>query len=122
MNADAAEKLLDDAGLFFDREEDDEPGRVLNLSDAFYWACADCESVPPECMVELSDLFRRYGDGGVFYWVLKRRGDDRVEFQDVNRQVQFVRQEEAIRKAMPSSSKRAYHKATYTITNEEPAR
>jgi hypothetical protein len=44
----------------------------------------------------------------------------RSEFLDNNRAIDFVRNEEAIRKDIPSSSKRAYHNAVYTLGLPSP--
>lgn len=112
-----ARQLLTQAGLFFDDYGDYDPSlkNCLNLNDAFYWACSDGEFVPDEEMLELQRLFLNYGFCGVYYWVFKRRGLDAVEFADVNRFVQFVREEEAIRAECPSASQRAYLRRSYTV-------
>lgn len=57
----------------------------------------------------------------MWYWVLKDEEIDKVEFVDVNRMVEFVRNEERIRESVPSSSKRAYHKEQYTIGEKADA-
>lgn len=117
FNIASARKFLDAAGVFFGPDED-EPGweQVLNLNDAFYWGGADCEEVEDEELPRLAELFFRYGWAGLAYWVLvEKRGDEKPEFVDVRRFVEFVRNEEAIRKELPSSSKRAYAKRQYTI-------
>jgi hypothetical protein len=41
----------------------------------------------------------------------------RSEFEDINRFVDFVRQEEQVRKDVPESTKRAYKKVSYTLPN-----
>jgi hypothetical protein len=48
----------------------------LNLSDTFYYACADCEEVPVEQLGEVARLFKLYGFWGAVYWAAKRRGHD----------------------------------------------
>lgn len=117
-------RILNAAGLFYpddedpqDLDEDDyELPTALNLNDAFFWACSDSENVPAESLKEVADLFLRYGQCGVFYWVLNRRGWDKVEFLDVNRMVEFVRNEERIRQEVKNHFFRLpYHKACYTI-------
>ena len=117
FTVDEARQLLTTAGLFFERdpEEGMNSAQVLNLNDAFYWACADAEEVPDDELQKLATLFWQYGQCGVYYWVLERRGDKKVEFVDVNRFAEFVRAEEAIRIEEPSPSKRAYLKRQYTI-------
>ena len=39
----------------------------------------------------------------------------RSEFRDINRFVEFVRNEERLKKDVPNSSRRAYKKMTYTL-------
>lgn len=110
-------KLLQAAEVFFE-PDDDSPGieRVINLNDAFYWACSDGEDVADADAPRVAELFWRYGINGVYYWVTsEKRGLTSVEFQDVNRAIEFVRKEEELRVAEPSSSKRAYSKLQYTI-------
>lgn len=114
-----AKKLLLASGEFFDGYDlEGLPPYTINLNDAFYWACSDCETVPEECLLEVARLYQRYGRCGLYYWVLERRGEKRVEFKDVNRFVEFVRREEQLRKDVESSSKRAYHALTYTLGEE----
>lgn len=87
----------------------------LNMNDTWAWACASMEPVPPEEVKEVARLFRRYGFAGLLYWVSKRNDDMRSEFQDINRRIDFVRNEERIIENFPSSSKRAYEKVVYTL-------
>ena len=119
FSIDEARKLLTTAKLFFDPdpEEGMTSAQVLNLNDAFYWACSDAEEVPDDELPRLAELFWHYGNCGVCFWVLERRGTKTVEFVDLNRFVEFVRAEEAIRTEEPSSSKRAYLKRSYMIGN-----
>lgn len=116
---DSARELLTKAGIFFgcdDPDDDPKYAQMINLNDAFYWACSDAEYVEDSELPRLAELFFRYGNAGVNYWVLiEKRGGEKPEFVDVQRQVEFVTQEEAIRKEEPSSSKRAYLKRQYTI-------
>jgi len=117
MTPDEAYKLLLAGGVFFDSDEEAEPEirRCINMNDAWYWACADGETVPDDSIVEVAELFSRYGDCGIHYWVWKRRGKPQIEFRDVRRHIEFVEHEEALRAAEPSSSKRAYAKHEYMI-------
>lgn len=122
FSLDEARKLLDAAGVFFDtsRNDDDEdwdevPEQTLNLSDTFFWACADAEPVSDEEIPRVAELFYRYGVCGIYHWVAEKRGMKKVEFADVNRFIQFARNEEAIRNEEPSSSSRAYLKKSYVI-------
>lgn len=111
--------LLTDAGVFFGCDEsEDDPKRkqIINLNDAFYWGCADCEYVEDKELPRLADLFYRYGEAGILYWVaVEKRGGMEPEFLDVKRQIEFVTNEEAIRKEEPDPIKRAYLKRKYTI-------
>ena len=109
-----AEKLLRQAGLFSDDDEDNDHV-MINLNDTWGWACADGEEVPDENLPELAMLFWRYGWCGVLWWVSQQRDGCRSEFADVNRFLDFVAAEEAIRRDIPDSNKRAYAKCQYTI-------
>ena len=111
---DESRHLLTAARLFFD-PEDDVGEQMLNLNDAFYWGSADAEHVDDSELQRVADLFWRFGHAGVLYWVVTKRNIATVEFADVNRQIDFVRHEEAIRASEPSDSKRAYLKKQYTI-------
>ena len=119
FSVDEARELLTRAEIFFGCDEpDDDPkyAQTINLNDAHFWACSDCEYVEDSELPRLAELFFRYGNCGVNYWVIvEKREMSSVEFNDVNRQVEFVRNEEEIRKSEPSSSKRAYLKKQYTI-------
>lgn len=116
-----ARDLLTKARLFFgaddlEPEDGQVAGQFLNLNDAFFWGCADTEYVSDEELPRVADLFWHYGNAGVMYWVaVEKRGGMIPEFVDVKRHIEFVRQEEAIRKEEPSSSKRAYLKRQYVI-------
>lgn len=118
FNIEDAKSLLNSADVFFP-EYDDEPetnGKlILNMNDIWAWACADGEEVPEECLPELAELFWRYGYCGILYWVSERNNQMKSEFVDINRFIQFVREEERLRKTEPSSSKRAYKKVKYEI-------
>lgn len=114
-----AREFLTLAGVFFGRDEwDDDPkwDQTLNLNDAFCWASSDGEYVEDAELPRVAELFWRYGYTGIEYWVLEeKRGGEIPEFLDVRRQIEFVKNEEAIRKEEPSSSKRAYLQREYTI-------
>lgn len=123
FKVDEARELLTKADIFFGYDDpDDDPkfAQTINLNDAFYWACSDGEYVEDDELPRLAELFFRYGYCGVMYWVaVEKRGGETPEFLDVRRQIEFVTQEEAIRKELPSSSKRAYTKRQYTIGASE---
>lgn len=119
MNIAESRALLDAAGIFFG-PDDESPrdAQTINLNDAMYWACSDGEYVEDSELPRLAELFFHYGYAGVMYWVaVEKRGCDSVQFADVNRQIEFVRHEEAIRREEPNSSKRAYLQRSYTIGN-----
>jgi len=118
MTPDEARKFLTAADLFFGADEDDHDGKweqTIDLSDTFAWACADGEYVPDDELPLVAKLFARYGFCGVLWWVSVRRGGDRAEFADVNRFIEFVANEEAIRAEELKDTKRAYLKRSYVI-------
>ncbi len=67
------ERLFAASGEYyiFVREDD---GWSVFLNDTWYYACADGEEIPPCEYEKVADLFRRFGEAGVLYWVYKRRG------------------------------------------------
>ncbi len=109
-----AEELLTLAFYYLD-EEDPKAEQTLNMNDTWAWAFADGEYVPDECLPEVAELFWRYGYAGILYWVSVRNDNRRSEFLDINRFIEFVRQEEHLRAIVPDSSERAYAKITYTL-------
>jgi len=119
-----ARDILTKAELFFgsdmaddddDQETKDRFAQMLIMSDTWAWGCADGEYVSDEELVEVAKLFWSYGYCGVLYWVSKKRGNERSEFEDINRFVDFVRNEELIREEEPDYDKRAYYKKQYTL-------
>ena len=107
--------MLTAAQVFFD-DDGETPSQMLNLNDAFYWGCADGESVSDEELPRLAELFWLYGNAGIAYWVaVEKRGGETPEFVDVRRQIEFVKNEEEIRREEPNHSRRAYLKKQYTI-------
>jgi hypothetical protein len=117
-----ARQKLKAAGVFFyddpsslDDDDDPELLQTLNMNDTWAWACADAEYVPDEELPEVSRLFFCYGWCGILYWVSERNGHESSEFHDINRFIEFVRNEEAIRTEVPGESARAYAKRQYTI-------
>ena len=121
FSIDEARTLLQATGVFFDLGEDQESSQCLNLSDTWGWACADGEDVPDEELPRLAELFWQYGNCGILFWVSERRDKCRSEFHDINRFIDFVRAEEAIRAEEPSSSKRAYLRREYSIGGSSEA-
>ena len=116
MSQESARELLVKAGMFFGGDyEDDKLAQTLNLNDAMYWGCSDDEYVPDDKLEEVASLFWNYGNAGVMYWVSKHREWDRAEFLDVNRMIDFVRNEEELAEKVPDRTKRAYEKIIYTI-------
>jgi len=114
MNIDEAKKFLKLAGVCYP-PDDETPGLVLNMNDVWGWATAWGEDVPDDQIMEVIVLLCRYGDAGLLYWVSERNECMRSEFEDINRFVDFVRNEERIKKETPESNKRAYRKVTYTL-------
>jgi len=107
-------ELLRGSGAFHDEDAFDYPDHrlkgklVLNLNDAFFWACADCEEVPEDEIGAVADLFRSYGQCGLYYWAFKKQKLSKVEFKDIQRMIDFVAAEEAQIAREPDSNKRAY--------------
>lgn len=112
-----ARKLLEAADVFFGEleGESDEWKQTLNMNDTWGWASADGDYVPDDELPEVARLFYQYGWCGLLYWSSERNEQRRSEFADINRWIDFVRAEEAIRKEVPESNKRAYFKREYTI-------
>lgn len=104
----------------YDTTEEREKWRyMINLNDAWYWACADCERVAVEDLPEVWRMFMGYGWHGVGYWVMKQRNMtwEQIEFRDVRRFMQFIEHEEGIRASSEKPSAYAYSRATYTISD-----
>lgn len=117
----SAKRLLDAAEVFYGSEGDLEEAhldQVLNMNDVWCWACAWGEPVADEELPEVARLFREYGWAGILYWVSEKHNGLTSEFYDNNRYIEFVRNEERIRKEVPDSNKRAYHKESYQISGE----
>lgn len=112
MTQEEAMRLLRDADLLFDDEEE---LPELNMNDVWGWALAWGEPIPSDQVVKVAWLFRQYGWCGLLYWVSEQHEHMRSKFQDINRMVDFVRHEEALRKTEPNRSKRAYAKVSYTL-------
>lgn len=115
---DLARQSLKLADVFYgDGGPDENPqdAQTLNMNDVWGWAYAWGEYVPDDALPEVERLFRSYGLCGLYYWVSERHSQMRSEFEDINRFVEFVRQEERIRKSEPNSSRRAYLKHSYRL-------
>lgn len=115
-------ELLRMAGVFFYNDpaelgENSHQGllQTINLNDTWCWAAADGEYVPDADLPEVARLFLAYGWCGILYWASEKNDQLASKFHDVNRFIEFVRQEEAIRKDVPSDSTRAYHRCQYVI-------
>ena len=114
-----ARKLLERSGYtYYDDHEDfleDEESLVLNMNDTFAWATAWSVEIPDNKLIEVADLFQRYGYAGLVYWVSETNNQMKSAFYDINRYIEFVRREEKVIKEMPESNQRAYTRVTYTI-------
>ncbi len=115
---DEAREFLKSANVFLG-DDNDAPkwGQTINLNDTWAWAACDGVYVLDEDLPEVASLFWRYGFCGILYWASERDDGRRSEFHDINRFIEFVRHEEAIRQDEPHSSKRAYLKHSYMIGN-----
>ena len=118
---DEAAKLLENACVFYP-DDDETPQHVLNMNDTWVWASAWGEEVKDDELAEVAALFWQYGNAGLLYWVSKKHDGMRSEFYDNNRAIEFVENEERIRKEFPDSNARAYHKESYQITGDRKAK
>ncbi len=108
--------LLKAMDIVFEKDDEVEHyAQTLNMNDVWGWAIACGEYIPDEELPRVGDLLHTYGWCGALYWMSERHQQMRSEFEDINRFVEFVRHEEAIKKEMPGSSARAYAKRSYTI-------
>jgi hypothetical protein len=117
MTIKEARKLLEAANVFFGDFEDgdDKLKQTINMNDVWGWAVADGQYVKDEELPEVANMFSRYGWCGILYWASKKRGNQKSEFHDVNRFIQFVEKEEEIKMRFPNPSDRAYKKEDYHI-------
>lgn len=137
MTADEAREMLKRAGLFY-YDDGDPPdpeeypteekrkaiGQTLNMNDTWGWATAFGQEITDEELPKVASLFWQYGRCGVLYWVSeKNKSADgepmRSEFEDINRFVDFVRNEERVAKECHDAGKNLYsYKASYTLPSE----
>jgi len=115
LSIEDARKLLMVAGVFFSSDEEEDGYQTLNMNDVWCWACAWGEPVSDEELPEVARLFIQYGEAGLLYWVSERHDQMRSEFEDNNRFIDFVRNEERIRREEPDWDKRGYYKSSYTL-------
>jgi hypothetical protein len=47
----------------------------LNMGDTFCYACGDAETVKPEQVAEVANIYRKYGGDGLVCWVSKMRNE-----------------------------------------------
>lgn len=113
--------FLETTGIFYGPDPEDEDRfpweRTINLNDTWNWGCADCYEVPMEKMPELHRLYNAYGWCGVLYFVSENSESHKVEpeFHHYRRMIEFVHNEESIRKKHDNQSAYAYDKQTYVI-------
>jgi len=116
MNKETATQFIRLSGLCYP-EDDEVKGLVLNMNDTWCWGSAWGEEVPDDQIIEVARLLAKYGDCGLLYWASERNKGMRSEFEDINRFVDFVREEERLRTSVPESTARAYKKHVYTLGN-----
>lgn len=104
---------------YHDAEEG--PSKLINMGDVWAWAYAGCIVLTDENVVRVAELYNRYGFPGLLYYQIEADGYTKSEFTDNNRMIQFVTNEERIRKECPDYNKRAYFKAEYKIDGVIPA-
>ena len=124
MTIDEARQLLKVADVVIGRDwaddgdNEEEKARLdqtINMNDTWGWALSWCQHIEDEELIAVAKLFKRYGKCGLYYWMTLKHPGLKSEFEDINRMVEFVRQEEAVLKEYPNSSQRAYQKVSYTI-------
>jgi len=69
---------------------------MLNMNDTFAWGCADCEEIPKDKVKEVAQLYRRYGNMGLTYWVSKKRkwllpSESEKEFKHIRKEILRIR-------------------------------
>ncbi len=74
---------------------EDEYGIFINMNDEWGFASADTPYIPMDEMLEVGRLFSEYGYCGLLYWYSEREGKMKSMFDEINRKVEFVRQEES---------------------------
>lgn len=118
MDIKESRKLLEVSGVLCEDWDSDEEGtyiQALNMGDTWAWALTWIEPISDEELPEVAELFKNYGYAGLLYWVSKKNNNMRSEFEDINRFVDFVRNEERIKLEEPDWNKRAYYKSSYTL-------
>lgn len=116
MNITEAKELLKAADLTFGPDDEIEHyDRCLNMNDVWAWGTSWIEEIPEDEVILVASLVQRYGACGAYYWLSVKHENLRSEFHDINRMVDFVRHEEAIRAEIPDSSQRAYAKRDYHL-------
>lgn len=69
------------AGVFFTPYNEETKGwddywrPVINVSDTFYYACADAEGMKVSDAAELQHIFEQYGWDGIVAWVAIKRDE-----------------------------------------------
>lgn len=115
MNDEDIVKVLRTAGVLFDEDDEMGDGFWLNMNDVFGWGIADTEQVPADKLKEVWALFLAYGMAGLYYWVSEQRQQCQSEFSDINREIQFVREEMKIALNNQNAFRKPYVKAKYII-------
>lgn len=114
--------LLLHSGYVAYADDDPEARLWLNLNDTIAWAFAAGVTIEHAEEKEVARLFREYGWPGLLYWGFKRLKIEWSEFEDNNRFIRFVANEERIKQEEPDWDKRGYYVASYTLGIENPMR
>ena len=117
MEAEEAWALLKACPLYR-HDPEDSPHHYIIMSDVWAWALGDAIKLTDENVVRVAELYDRYGFCGLLYHEIERGRYTCSEFTDYNRMIQFVENEERIRREVTDLNRRGYHKAEYTITGE----
>ena len=116
---DELQNMLRDCYDDDEQDEADEVKQTINMNDTWGWAVSWGEHIPDEDLPEVARLAHYYGWCGILYWV-SQKFNMRSEFHDNNRFIDFVANEERIKKEVPDHNKRAYSKQSYVINELAP--
>jgi hypothetical protein len=115
MTKESVLALLKTLDVVFDADEIEHYVQTLNMNDVWGWGVSWCEYIPDDELPRVGYLLSNYGWCGALYWTSERHNQMRSEFEDINRFVEFVRQEERVKMEWPDSSQRAYKKHSYNL-------
>ena len=107
-------KLIEACPNYY-HDEEEGPQKYINMNDVWGWAYSVAIVLTDENVVRIAELYDNYGFAGLLYFQVESGEFFHSEFEDNNRRIQFVANEERILKEQPSSNNRAYYKTSYQI-------